>query len=360
MDRARLSGQFAVLYPVVEAYVRRHLFGHTVELDDANVAGLLSNFAYRERLAAHLAQRVGAATLEERPLEFDEQEFRLSQLERFLWRRPHFQANHTIFNFVTVFNDYERRFAEWLDSRPDIPRWSALAEQFTRFNVTYLGPSGALRRYYPDFVAIQTTPAGEVSWIVETKGRMFADVAHKDRGIRAWCHAIREQAGQDWRYMRVDQLVFDKGQYATFGDLVAAVESAGTLSPGLGLVVEDQPGETPPPPVPSLADALAQYMEAAGWLVEEADFGGVAALRSVDPNDVGSVVVPLDGPRRASSAEVEDVLRAREDSADAWPWLLVAKSGFSADGRSAAEQAGLRAITAEEFIAALEQPPTRE
>jgi type III restriction enzyme len=356
MDRARLSGQFAVLYPIVEAYVRHHLFGQTVDLDDANVAGLLSNFAYRERLAAHIARRVGEATLEERPLEFDEQEFRLSQLERFLWRRPHFQANHTIFNFVTVFNDYERRFAEWLDSRPDIPRWSALAEQFTRFNVTYLGPSGALRRYYPDFVAIQSTPAGEVSWIVETKGRMFADVAYKDRGIRAWCHAIREQAGQDWRYMRVDQLVFDKGQYATLGDLVAAVESAGTLSPGLGLVVEARPGEGAPPAALPLADALAHSMEAAGWLVEAAHFGAVAALRCVDPDNVGRVIVPLAGREAASGTQIEQIAHVRAAAADDWPWILVAEVGFGAEGRATAERAGLLEMTADEFIRQLGRP----
>lgn len=354
MEKARLSGQFAVLYPIVETYIRHHLFGHTVALDDANVAGLLSNFAYRERLAAHIAQRVGAATLEERSLTFDEEEFRLSQLERFLWRRPHFRANHTIFNFVTIFNDYERRFAEWLDACPDIPRWSALAEQFTRFNVTYLGPSGSLRRYYPDFVAIQTTSAGEVSWIIETKGRLFADVAYKDRGIRAWCHAIREQAGQDWRYLRVDQLVFGKGQYATFGDLVAAVESAGALSPGLGLVDEDLP-KTLPQLAPSLADALAQFMEAAGWLVEETDFGGVAALRCVDANDVGSVIIPLDDAMPASLAVVDEIRRAREAAGDDWPWVLVGRSGFSAEGRASAEKAGLRVMTADAFIAELDQ-----
>jgi hypothetical protein len=80
--------------------------------------------------------------------------------------------------------------AEFLDSRPDIARWAALAEQFTRFHVTYLGATGALRRYYPDFVAVQTVDGRETNWIIETKGRVFPDVEHKDRGIRVWCHTI--------------------------------------------------------------------------------------------------------------------------------------------------------------------------
>jgi type III restriction enzyme len=354
-DKAKLSGQFAVLYPIVEAYVRHHLFGQTVELDDDNVAGLLSNFAYRERLGTHIASRVGEATLEERPLEFDEQDFRLSQVGRFLWRRPHFQATHTIFNFVTVYNNYELRFAEWLDSRPDIPKWAALAEQFTRFNVTYLGPSGALRRYYPDFVAVQTTSAGDVNWVIETKGRVFADVEYKDRGIRAWCHAIREQAGQDWRYMRVDQLVFDKGKYASFDNLIAAVASARTVAPGLGLIVEDEEVERSPAVQP-LFDELSSLMTAAGWLIEELPLEGVVAFRAVDPEDAGRVIVPLDGLRRTSAAEVSEVARLREAADDEWPWIVVSRAGFSADARATAEAAGLRPMSAAELVGGLDRP----
>ncbi len=49
---------------------------------------------------------------------------------------------------------------------------------------------------------------------------------------------MREQRGQDWRYCRVDQLVFDKGQHATFEALVAAVESARAQASVKGLVID--------------------------------------------------------------------------------------------------------------------------
>ena len=240
MDKAQLSGQFAELYPIIERYVIDYAFGFKVSLDDDNVRGALSNYVFRERLAGHIARKIGELTVESRPLEFEDRAFRLSDVPPFAWRRQHLLGEHTIFNFVTVFNDYEKRFAEFLDSRPDILRWAALAEQFTRFHVTYLGATGALKRYYPDFVAVQKVGDREVNWIIETKGRVFPDVEHKDRGIRVWCHTMREQTDQDWRYLRVDQLVFDKGQHVTFDALVAAVESVKAAAPSLGLVIDGQ------------------------------------------------------------------------------------------------------------------------
>jgi hypothetical protein len=78
------------------------------------------------------------------------------------------------------------------------------------------------------------TQTGEQSELAQA----FPDVEHKDRGIRVWCHTMREQTGQDWRYCRVDQLVFDKGQHVTFDALVAAVESARAQAPNLGLVID--------------------------------------------------------------------------------------------------------------------------
>ena len=88
------------------------------------------------------------------------------------------------------------------------------------------------------FVAVQKVDGRDVNWIIETKGRVFPDVEHKARGIRVWCQTMREQTDQDWRYCRVDQLVFDKGQHATFEALVAAVESARVKAPSLGLVID--------------------------------------------------------------------------------------------------------------------------
>jgi type III restriction enzyme len=234
--KAGIPGRFAELYPIIERYVRTVAFGRPVDLDDPPVAVALSKFSVREQVAAEIAKRIGSLTVEAKKLEFDDAEFRLSQVETFLWRRIHFAANHTIFNFVTAYNNYERRFAEFLDRcHPEVSRWAALATHFTKFNVTYLNKNGALKRYYPDFVAVQTTDTGEVNWIIETKGRMYEDVEYKDKGTLQWCRVVAEETGQDWRYMRVDQLIFDKGQFGNLDHLVRTVEDA--QSPRLAQII---------------------------------------------------------------------------------------------------------------------------
>lgn len=242
--KAKIPGRFHELYPIIERYVREVAFGRPVDLDDQPIAVALSKFSVREQVAAEIATRIGSLTVEAKELEFDNAEFRLSEVETFLWRRIHFAANHTIFNFVTAYNNYERRFAEFLDRCADVPRWAALATHFTNFNVTYLNRNGALKRYYPDFIAVQSTPAGEVNWIIETKGRMYEDVEHKDKGTRQWCRVVAEETGQDWRYMRIDQLVFDKGRFADLSDLVDTVKNQ--ASPLLAQVVLPQAAESQP------------------------------------------------------------------------------------------------------------------
>ena len=237
--KAGIPGRFAELYPLVERYVKEVAFGRAVDLEDKPVAIALSKFSVREQVAGEIARRIGELTVDKKELEFENAEFRLSQVEPFAWRRIHFAATRTIFNFVTAYNAYERRFAEFLDRCEDVPRWAALATHFTRFNVTYLNKNGALKRYYPDFVAVQTTVAGDINWIVETKGRMYEDVQHKDLGTRQWCRTIVDESGQDWRYMRVDQLIFDKGTFDNLDHLIRVVE--GAQSPKLALIIDGDP-----------------------------------------------------------------------------------------------------------------------
>jgi predicted flavoprotein YhiN len=97
--------------------------------------------------------------------------------------------------------------------------------------------AGSSRRRHP---SVQSLDGREVNWIIETKGRVYPDVEHKDMGIRTWCHTMREQTGQDWRYCQVDQLVFDKGQHVNFDALVVAVESNREKASNLGLVIDGQ------------------------------------------------------------------------------------------------------------------------
>ena len=178
----------------------------------------------QDRIATFLGRKLGELLVEERALALDASPIRLSETPTFLWRRKHTVMAKTVFNEVATFNDFETLFASFLANKcKDIPRFAALAEHFTGFWVDYLKPSGAIGRYFPDWVAVQKTAEGDVNWIVETKGRVWDGTEQKDAAIRYWCTNVTELAGEPWRYIRVDQPIFKPAELRTYADLVALV-----------------------------------------------------------------------------------------------------------------------------------------
>ena len=84
----------------------------------------------------------------------------------------------------------------------------------------YLKTSGAIGFYHPDWVVVQKTANGEVSWIIETKGRVWEGTEAKDAAMHDWCSRISEQIGQLWKYTRVDQSKFVAQIPQTLSDAV--------------------------------------------------------------------------------------------------------------------------------------------
>lgn len=208
-------------------YVATCCFGRPVDLDDEAVRSHLSRLELQEGIASYLAREIGKLTVEQRAIEFERADFKLSETKPFSWRRnlPPLEAEKTVFNYVATYNDFERRFAEFLDRAPDVLRFASLAtteqgESGTRFRVDYLKPSGAIGFYHPDWVAVQKTKDGEVHWIIETKGRVWEDTQAKDKAMQEWCERVSGLTGTSWRYARVDQEIFEAKHPATFSELV--------------------------------------------------------------------------------------------------------------------------------------------
>jgi type III restriction enzyme len=70
-------------------------------------------------------------------------------------------------------------------------------------------------------VAVQKTKAGQVNWIIETKGRVWEGTTSKDDAMCQWCERITEATGTAWRYLRVDQAKFDAQKPITLADLAS-------------------------------------------------------------------------------------------------------------------------------------------
>ena len=230
---ARLVGGFAELYPIVSTYLAKRCFGMEVDVESDDIRSRLRDVLVQEAIATYIAREIGQLTAEKRPVEFEREDFRLSETKHFAWRRnlPLRQCKKTVFNFVATYNSFEKKFAQFLDERcRDVIRFASLGtteqESGTSFRVNYLKPSGALGFYYPDWVAVQKTEKGEVNWIVETKGRIWEGTEAKDRAIAEWCRSVSRQTGEDWRFLRVNQSDYEKQLWPSFAALAESTEQA--------------------------------------------------------------------------------------------------------------------------------------
>lgn len=224
-SEAKLTNVFAELYPLVKTYILKRCFGGMIDLEDENVRRHIGALVVQEAIARYLAREISNLIAEKREIEFEDKHFKLSDTKKFTWRRKRLRCAHTIFNYVASYNDFESEFAKFLDNSKDILRFAALAEHFTRFRVDYLSGTGAIKFYYPDFVAVQKVKRGKkVNWIIETKGRQFENLEYKEASIKEWCKKVSNQFGKHWRYVRVDQSVFGSGSFKSFAELLRDIQ----------------------------------------------------------------------------------------------------------------------------------------
>jgi type III restriction enzyme len=94
-------------------------------------------------------------------------------------------------------------------------------ESGTQFRVDYPKPSGAIGFYHPDWVVVQKTAEGTISWIIETKGRVWEGTGAKDDAMTIWCERVSTATGRLWRFMRVNQPVFEAIKPVRLSDLLA-------------------------------------------------------------------------------------------------------------------------------------------
>ncbi len=208
MAKARLTNCFNILYPKVEQYILEICFEVKLKnIENENLRKELKDIVIREIIIDHLSAAIGNATVEKKTIKVQGKPIKLSNTPPFTWRRKRERLNNTIFNFVALFNDYEGEFAKFLDKCDDITAFAALAG--TDFKVDYLTSKGAIRFYYPDFVAVQKSGKQKIHWILETKGREFPELDKKNNAVQRWCNQVTEQTGREWKYLMVKQSRFE-------------------------------------------------------------------------------------------------------------------------------------------------------
>lgn len=211
----KLPSQFAALAPKVREFLRTRAFGQPVDLDQPEMIRAISSNVAQYVTVKTFVQALRELVVEQlEPALLDEGR-RLSTTQPFPWSRTTLPATKTVYNLVPCDNDFERRFARFLEDAKDVVAFAKLPDQFG-FAIEYTDSASNLRYYYPDFVAVL---ADGHHYLVETKGREDVDVSHKDRAATMWCENATLLTETQWGYIKVPQKDFEKLEATDFSDL---------------------------------------------------------------------------------------------------------------------------------------------
>lgn len=221
----RLTGQFAVLAPLVKGYVEERLFGGSVDFHDPHVLFALAEPSTQETVLGVLREAVDRVTITEEPYATGEvKELRLSATRPFLWSGETAVGRKSVFSAQPCDSGLEVRFCVALDRWPDVAAFAKLSRE-ARFSLEYRAEGGRLAYYYPDFV-VRLVDGSHL--LVETKGRADLDVPHKDERAARWAVDATAASRVRWSYLRVDEDLFDRhaANLSSAAGLVAAVYAA--------------------------------------------------------------------------------------------------------------------------------------
>jgi type III restriction enzyme len=214
----KLPSQFAALVPKVREFLETKAFGVPVSLDSKAMIKAISSNVARFVTIDVFAKALRKLVVEERTPLLEHAGRWLSETTPFPYSRPTLaNATKCVFNLVPCDNEFERKFAKFLQDCPDIDRFSKLPSPFG-FSIEYTDNATNLRYYEPDFVAIDEDGT---HWIIETKGQVNVDVAHKNRAATLWCENTTMLTEATWQYLIVHQADFERLQADRFADLSA-------------------------------------------------------------------------------------------------------------------------------------------
>lgn len=204
-----LSNTFVQLAPRLKRYVEDVLFSGQASMSDMSVLYRLNDPSVKNWLFSVFVEAINSLSVEEREVSDERDPILVSQTPSYLVRREVYrEPRKSVFNNVPGDSDLELAFARWLDRRAIDVGAFAKNEAKVGFSVNYIGATGGIRKYLPDFV-IRTSSG--VMYVVETKGLETVEVPRKDARMRQWSKTASELTGEDWRYVKVVEHVFGNG-----------------------------------------------------------------------------------------------------------------------------------------------------
>jgi len=218
MKDLRLVSGYDVLYPKVKAFVRDHLFGQTVDLEDANTLRNLSELPATKAIIEGFKKAINALTVQDKGNAEIRDRIKLRQTRPFVTKDQGFLVpTKSVFSRIIGDSNLELEFASFLDRCDDI---ISFAKNYLAvgFKLDYVNADGDISNYYPDFIVKLSERR---TFIVETKGQEDLDVPLKMARLKQWCEDINQaQQAMHFDFVFVDEEGFKKYQPKSFAVLV--------------------------------------------------------------------------------------------------------------------------------------------
>ena len=226
IKEGKFSCKFSDILRIVKEYVSKNAFTKEVNIESLAVRRNLANPNVSNKIMLTIAHALGSHIKVKAEVKMTNYPIILFELNGFYWKRDKVICKKTVFNYTAVYNELEKSFAQFLDKAPDITKFSALAETFTKFSISYLNKKGGQGLYYPDFIAEQKLKGGKtINWIIETKGYEDENVALKDAEAINWCELATKYTKQEWKFLKVPDKYFraKNKTFTNFAEVVAGL-----------------------------------------------------------------------------------------------------------------------------------------
>lgn len=145
MKKAELTGCFNEVYEICRDYILNICFGEKFStIEDKRLLWGLKILSNQEDIIQFIAIEIGKATVENKEVIIKGANLKLSETDRFTWRRGYIRCKKTVFNFVATYNDFEKGFANFLDGADDVISFAALVSIFHIDYFSVRGQSGII------------------------------------------------------------------------------------------------------------------------------------------------------------------------------------------------------------------------
>ena len=189
----RLFSGFDELYPKVKKFVEEELFGQKVSLSDANIIRDLSRLEVKNTIINTFREAINELTVTDKGGTEVKNYIKLRDARpQVFTRQEYVTPQKSVFNKVVGDSSFELEFASFLDGCSDIISFAKNTYN-VHFKMEYVGEDGNIHDYYPDFLVKKDS---KNVYVVETKGLVDLDVAHKTDRLVIWCQDANKTQGK--------------------------------------------------------------------------------------------------------------------------------------------------------------------